>query len=313
MSTARKKTASRKPASKLSAAKSPKSSAVKIVKKSRNSAKKSINKSTVGSLKKVKKSKPAAKGKTLSTGKKGTVSSNSKSLAAKVAKQKVKGKKSSSQASKRPSSKAKSAQPQAILKPVVKTVTTKVAKPKAPVMKPIKKPEFTPPPSNTKPEIVAKIKSAQASKELRKDLAQSTPKPSLVPITPVPPLEKGRDRLILMVRDAYWLHAHWDVTRQSVERARVSIAEHWHTAKPVLRMIKLDDNGTTSNAETVYRDIEIHGGVRNWYIEVETAERSFKVLMGYVTSNGRFFELARSNTVVMPIPGGKEAADDHWA
>ncbi len=313
MSTARKKTASRKPASKLSAAKSPKSSAVKIVKKSRNSAKKSINKSTVGSLKKVKKSKPAAKGKTLSTGKKGTVSSNSKSLAAKVAKQKVKGKKSSSQASKRPSSKAKSSQPQAILKPVVKTVTTKVAKPKAPVMKPIKKPEFTPPPSNTKPEIVAKIKSAQASKELRKDLAQSTPKPSLVPITPVPPLEKGRDRLILMVRDAYWLHAHWDVTRQSVERARVSIAEHWHTAKPVLRMIKLDDNGTTSNAETVYRDIEIHGGVRNWYIEVETAERSFKVLMGYVTSNGRFFELARSNTVVMPIPGGKEAADDHWA
>jgi len=286
---------------------------VKIVKKSRNSAKKSINKSTVGSLKKVKKSKPAAKGKTLSTGKKGTVSSNSKSLAAKVAKQKVKGKKSSSQASKRPSSKAKSSQPQAILKPVVKTVTTKVAKPKAPVMKPIKKPEFTPPPSNTKPEIVAKIKSAQASKELRKDLAQSTPKPSLVPITPVPPLEKGRDRLILMVRDAYWLHAHWDVTRQSVERARVSIAEHWHTAKPVLRMIKLDDNGTTSNAETVYRDIEIHGGVRNWYIEVETAERSFKVLMGYVTSNGRFFELARSNTVVMPIPGGKEAADDHWA
>ncbi len=314
MSTARKKTASRKPASKLSAAKSPKRSSVKIVKKSGISAKKSMNKTTGGSPKKVTKSKPAAKGKPLSTGKKATVSSNSKSRAAKLTKQKLlKEKKPISQASKRPSSKAKSSQPQAVLKPVVKTVTDKVAKPKAAVMKPIKKPEFIPPPSNTKPEIVAKIKSAQASKELRKDLAQSTPKPSLVPITPVLPLEKGRDRLILMVRDAYWLHAHWDVTRQSVERARVSIAEHWHTAKPVLRMIKLDDNGTTSNAETVYRDIEIHGGVRNWYIEVETAERSFKVLMGYVTSNGRFFELARSNTVVMPIPGGKEAADDHWA
>jgi hypothetical protein len=287
---------------------------VKIVKKSGISAKKSMNKTTGGSPKKVTKSKQATKGKPLPTGKKGTVSSNSKSRAAKLTKQKLlKEKKPISQASKRPSSKAKSSQPQAVLKPAVKTVTATVAKPKAPVMKPIKKPEFTPPPSNTKPEIVAKIKSAQASKELRKDLAQSTPKPSLVPITPVLPLEKGRDRLILMVRDAYWLHAHWDVTRQSVERARVSIAEHWHTAKPVLRMIKLDDNGTTSNAETVYRDIEIHGGVRNWYIEVETAERSFKVLMGYVTSNGRFFELARSNTVVMPIPGGKEAADDHWA
>lgn len=150
-------------------------------------------------------------------------------------------------------------------------------------------------------------------KELRKDLAQPTPKPALVQSTPTPKLEKGKDRLILMVRDAYWLHAHWDITRQSVERARVSIAENWHTSKPILRMLKIEDTGTTSSAETVFRDIEIHGGVRNWYIELETPGSSFKLLMGYLTSNGRFFELARSNAVTMPLPGGKDAADDHWA
>jgi hypothetical protein len=185
---------------------------------------------------------------------------------------------------------------------------------KAPVMKaPSKKVEPVPPPTNTKPDIVAKIRNAQAMKELRKDLAQPTPKPALVHTTPIPKLEKGKDRLILMVRDAYWLHAHWDITRQSVERARVSIAENWHTSKPILRMLKIEDTGTTSSAETVFRDIEIHGGVRNWYVELETPGSSFKLLMGYLTSNGRFFELARSNAVTMPMPGGKDAADDHWA
>ncbi len=176
-----------------------------------------------------------------------------------------------------------------------------------------KKVEQAPPPSNTNPDIVAKIRNAQASKEARKDLAQTAPTPSLVANTPVPPLEKGKDRLILMVRDAYWLHAHWDITRQTVERARVSIAEHWHTAKPILRLLKLDDNGTTNNAETVFQDIEIHGGVRNWYLQIEVPGCSFKVQLGYLTSNGRFYELVRSNTVTMPVAGSKEVVDDHWA
>lgn len=180
---------------------------------------------------------------------------------------------------------------------------------------PAKKHKTPPPPpkSNTKPEIVAKIRQAQAEKEKRKDLAQVPPKSSLVPLTQVPPHEKGKDRLILMVRDPYWLHAHWDVTRQTVDRAKVSLAENWHTVKPILRLLKLDDSGTTSNSETVFRDIEIHGGVRNWYIDVEEPPCRFRVLMGYLCANERFYELARSNVVMTPVPGGKEAADDHWA
>ena len=200
----------------------------------------------------------------------------------------------------------KATKPEKVITPVAPKVSESLP-PKA------KKKLPAPPPTNTNPEIVAKIRSAQAEKEQRKDLAQPAPKPSLVPTTPIPMIEKGKDRLVLMVRDAYWLHAHWDITRHSVDRARVSIAENWHTAKPILRLIKIDDMATTSNAETVYRDIEIHGGVRNWYVEIETPGAAFQVLMGYLTSNGRFYELARSNMVTMPQPGSKDAMDDHWA
>ena len=173
--------------------------------------------------------------------------------------------------------------------------------------------EPAPPPSNTKPEIVAKIRSAQAEKELRKDLAQPAPKTSLTPINAVPPMVKGKDRLILMVRDPYWIHAHWDIMRHSVDRAKAALAENWHTVKPILRLLKLDDSGTTNNSEVIYKDIEIHGGVRNWYVDVESPPSRFKMLMGYLCANGRFYELARSNIVTTPAPGGKEATDDHWA
>ncbi len=116
-----------------------------------------------------------------------------------------------------------------------------------------------------------------------------------------------------MVRDPYWLHAHWDVTRQTVDRAKAALVEHWHSVKPILRLLKLDDSGTTESAENVYRDLEIHGGVRNWYIDVDQPPSRFQIVMGYMTGSGRFYELVRSNTVTTPVPGGKEASDDHWA
>lgn len=187
----------------------------------------------------------------------------------------------------------------------------KVAPPKPVVA--MSHPEPAPPPSNTKPEIVAKIRIAQAEKELRKDLAQPASKTSLTPLSPVPQISKGKDRLVLMVRDPYWIHAHWDIMRHSVDRAKAALAEKWHSAKPILRLLKLDDSGTTNNSEVIYRDIEIHGGVRNWYIDVDSPPSRFKMLMGYLCANSRFYELARSNSVLTPALGGKVATDDHWA
>jgi hypothetical protein len=170
-----------------------------------------------------------------------------------------------------------------------------------------------PPKTNTDPKIVEKIRSAHAEKELRKDLAQDAPKRKLTPHTPIPPAIKGQDRIILMVRDPYWLHAHWDISRATVDRAKAALVDQWHSVKPVLRLLKFDEVGTTDSAETVYRQIEIHGGVRNWYIDVDNPPSRFQLIMGYLTSNGRFYELVRSNTVTTPVPGSNDSFDDHWA
>jgi hypothetical protein len=91
------------------------------------------------------------------------------------------------------------------------------------------------------------------------------------------------------------------------------MAEHWHTAKPILRLLTIGGTGSTNAAETVDRDIEIHGGVRNWYIEVKQPPGSFRVLLGYLAANNRFHELSRSNIVNSPAPGSSDAVDGNWA
>lgn len=121
-----------------------------------------------------------------------------------------------------------------------------------------------------------------------------------------------KDRLVLMVRDPYWLQANWTVTRNSVKRAEAALAEHWHTALPVLRLLQVDGGHTTSTGERVTREIDVHGGVTNWYIEVNNPPHSFRVELGYKSANGRFYALCRSNIVHTPAPDSGDVIDENW-
>ena len=62
----------------------------------------------------------------------------------------------------------------------------------------------------------------------------------------------------------------------------------------------------------VAREIEVHGGVTNWYIEVNNPPHSFRAELGYKSANGRFFSLCRSNTVHTPAPDSSDVIDENW-
>ncbi|MDA1052288.1 MAG: DUF4912 domain-containing protein [Planctomycetota bacterium] len=122
-----------------------------------------------------------------------------------------------------------------------------------------------------------------------------------------------KDRVVLLVRDAYWLQACWELLGASIERARAAMAEQWHTAKPVLRLVKADAGNTTSASEQVVRDIEIHGGVKTWYIDIPGVSKGYRCDVGYLAANGKFFSLARSNSVTTPRPGSGDSAANDWS
>ncbi|HEX4132959.1 MAG TPA: DUF4912 domain-containing protein [Pirellulales bacterium] len=151
--------------------------------------------------------------------------------------------------------------------------------------------------------VARRLQSIKSKSDRLKNLSSNTPqdKPGGV-----------RDRLVVMVRDAYWLHANWELSRHGVERAQAAMGQEWHTSKPVLRLFEVSEGGTTSAAESIVRDIDIHGGVSNWYIDVQHPPKSYRLDIGYVSSNGKMFVLARSNVVSTPKPGVKDALDENW-
>ena len=117
----------------------------------------------------------------------------------------------------------------------------------------------------------------------------------------------------MMVRDPYWLHVHWELSRSTLGRAQAALGQEWHTARPILRLMDVTSEDTTSAAERHVRDVEIHGGVNNWYLDVTAPPRSYRVDIGYLSHRGKFFVLARSNVVSTPKAGVADMVDQNWA
>lgn len=117
------------------------------------------------------------------------------------------------------------------------------------------------------------------------------------------PSRNGRDRsdrLVLTVRDAYWLQACWELSHHSIERVQASMGRYWHSAVPVLRLFEIRSDGVSSIERKFVRDIEIHGAVNTWYIDVKNPPSCFLVEVGYRSCEGRFFAVTRSNSVETP-------------
>jgi hypothetical protein len=154
---------------------------------------------------------------------------------------------------------------------------------------------------------LATLRSGERSHSTRGRLAEARRKKSTNSNT-----VSERDRVILMVRDAFWLHAYWELTERGLNRVRAALGAEWFHAKPTLRLVDVTSQDATNSSETVVRDIPLHEGVRNWYIDVFNAARSYRVDVGFLTAHGRFYALARSNSVSMPKPGLSQQLDGDW-
>jgi hypothetical protein len=139
------------------------------------------------------------------------------------------------------------------------------------------------------------------------------------PREPVPKSPKdvstgsAKDRIVMMVRDPYWLHVYWELSHQAVQRAEAALSQDWHGARPILRLFDVSSLETTATSETTVRSIDIHGGCNNWYLEVTNPPRSFRVDIGYLSRRGQFFVLARSNVVSTPKAGVSDQLDENWS
>lgn len=195
---------------------------------------------------------------------------------------------------------SKNGKPESHVKSTTKSDNKVVAKPKTPIKiaKPI-------PPKPRSPQLERRLAAIRQKNLGFKDIA--TPLGIGSKRAPI------RDRLVAMVRDPYWLHAYWELTRQGIDRARAAMGQDWHLAKPILRLFEVSTGGTASAVATPVRDIEIHGGVCNWYVDVPDPPQSYRLEIGYAAPEDKFFSIARSNVVTTPRPGSRDSIDEHWS
>jgi len=120
-----------------------------------------------------------------------------------------------------------------------------------------------------------------------------------------------RDRMVLMVRGPHWLHVFWELTARSITRAQAALGQEWHGARPTLRLVELESGLHASPSERVVREIPVHGGVKNWFIDIREPHR-YRCEVGYLAVSGRFHALVRSNAVTAPNSPQGDTLDAHW-
>src|SRR3990167_7333272 len=127
------------------------------------------------------------------------------------------------------------------------------------------------------------------------------------------PPSYGDNRIVLLVRDPWWVFAYWEVRRDREDDIIRRITDSGDRVdRSVLRVYDVTDvnfNGT--NARSFF-DIELKGLANNWYINVGSPDRSWIVDIGIVSKKGDFYLLARSNVVKTPRFGMSDQLDSEW-
>jgi len=127
------------------------------------------------------------------------------------------------------------------------------------------------------------------------------------------PTGYGDDRIVLMVKDPWWLFAYWEIQPSTERAARGRLLPHEVAGlQSILRVY--DVTGVDDPASTSVRafDIGLSGLATNWYIHVGAPNHAFLVEIGLLTTAARFLPLARSNRVTTPRFGPSDVLDEEW-
>ncbi len=128
------------------------------------------------------------------------------------------------------------------------------------------------------------------------------------------PLDYGDTKITILPRDPICIFAYWSISGRFYEKTKQQYGKDIvDGSKLVLRVYDTTDisfNGTNANR---YFDIFVTPNSDSWYINVGEYNRCWCVDIGYLTSDGKFIQIARSNKIDMPRYGVSNITDEQWA
>lgn len=128
------------------------------------------------------------------------------------------------------------------------------------------------------------------------------------------PLDYGDTKITILPRDPICIFAYWSISPQAGEKIKSQYGgDIFNNSKLAIRVYDTTDISFDGNNANRYFDIIVTPHSDSWYINVGEFNRCWCADIGYLTSDGKFISIARSNKVDMPRYGVSSITDEQWA
>ncbi|MDK2820737.1 MAG: uncharacterized protein PWP31_702 [Clostridia bacterium] len=144
-----------------------------------------------------------------------------------------------------------------------------------------------------------------AAKPLPASQPQTAPTPQELPN------KYGKDEIVLMVKDPYWLYSYWEISDATIENLKRQYGTNWDNSHPVLRIYDLT-NHPYDFLNAPFFEIAITDLADNWYINTGQPNRTYCIDLGRWIPNHGFITIARSNIVTTPADQPSNEIDPLW-
>jgi hypothetical protein len=142
--------------------------------------------------------------------------------------------------------------------------------------------------------------------------AEPTPSGHIDRGAPIPE-HYSLDRLVVLMRDPFWLFVYWELKGGALERLRFQhSAEVIDSSRWVLRVKTLHTPQSSSPDRGVNQyivDIDLRVG--QWYLKVAPST-SFSLDMGFINQQGEFILVLTGNEIRTPPHGVSNVMDERW-
>jgi len=128
------------------------------------------------------------------------------------------------------------------------------------------------------------------------------------------PAGYGKTESYLLPKDPAWLFLFWEITQNTLDCVASQYGqETLQNARTIIRLHDVTDVAVFDGENDVcHYDMPVIFEARSWYINAPQSGRSYVADLGYLTADGRFILVSRSNMTALPPGKVSDIIDDKW-
>ena len=123
----------------------------------------------------------------------------------------------------------------------------------------------------------------------------------------------GKTESFLLPKDPAWLFLFWEITSATLDYIKSQYGEALRQARTIIRLHDITGVALFDGSNSVcYYDMPVIFEARSWYINAPQSGRAYIADLGYLTADGQFILVSRSNATSLPPGKVSDIIDDKW-